>query len=84
MRPKEDLSLDPGKAYAELVGVATSECGGARTLVTPGDAGQSYVMQKLLGSNLCTGSQMPKAGQSLPANQLALISDWICQGAKNN
>jgi hypothetical protein len=41
-------------------------------------------MHKLLGTELCSGSQMPKAGQSLPANQLALISDWICQGAKDN
>jgi hypothetical protein len=83
-RPKEGLSLDAGKAYAELVGVATSECGGARTLVKAGDAGQSYLVQKLLGVDLCTGSQMPKAGQSLPAAELALISDWICQGAPNN
>jgi hypothetical protein len=41
-------------------------------------------MDKLLGANLCSGSQMPKAGQSLPAGDLAKISDWICQGAKQN
>jgi hypothetical protein len=84
MRPKEGLSLDAGAAYAELVDVAASQCGGGRKLVKAGDAGQSYLMHKLLGTELCSGSQMPKAGQSLPANQLALISDWICQGAKDN
>jgi hypothetical protein len=84
MRPKEGLSLDAGKAYAELVNVATSQCGGGRILVKAGDAGQSYLMQKLLGSDLCSGSQMPKAGQSIPSAELALISDWICQGATDN
>jgi hypothetical protein len=52
--------------------------------VKPGDVGASYLMNKLLGTNLCSGSQMPKAGQSIPADQLRSISDWICQGANSN
>ncbi len=84
MRPKEGLSLDAGEAYAELVDVVASQCGGGRTLVQAGDAGQSYLMHKLLGTELCSGSQMPKAGRSLPSAELALISDWICQGARDN
>jgi hypothetical protein len=83
-RPKEDLSLVAGEAYDELVGVATSQCGGGRTLVEPGNSGVSYLMQKLLGFDLCTGSQMPKAGQSIPAAELEAIGNWICQGAPNN
>lgn len=84
MRPKENLSLDAGVSYAELVNVATSECSGKRKLVVPGSPGASYLMQKLLNVDVCTGSQMPKAGQSLPKAQLDQISSWICSGAPNN
>jgi hypothetical protein len=84
MRPKEDLALDTGKAYAELVGVATKQCGGQRQLVVPGNPSTSYLMQKLLNVDICMGSQMPKAGQSLPAADLEVISNWICAGAPND
>ncbi|HXK19809.1 MAG TPA: hypothetical protein VNG33_18485 [Polyangiaceae bacterium] len=83
VKPKENLSLESAKSYAGLVNVASTECSG-RKLVAPSDPGNSYLMQKLLGVQLCTGTQMPKAGQSLPQNQLNLISGWICSGAPNN
>jgi len=83
-RPKEGLALDASKAYAELVGVATSQCGGKRQLVVPGSPATSYLLQKLLNIDLCTGSQMPKAGQSLAEGELDAISGWICAGAPNN
>jgi hypothetical protein len=53
-------------------------------LVKPGAPASSYLMDKLLGANLCMGSQMPKAGQSLPSTQIDTIRNWICQGAPNN
>jgi len=83
-KPKEDLDLSVGKSFGELVNVASSECNGSRKLVVPGNPGASYLLQKLLGVNLCTGSQMPKAGQSLPQAQIDAISAWICSGAPNN
>ncbi|HEV8548198.1 MAG TPA: MXAN_6577-like cysteine-rich protein [Polyangiaceae bacterium] len=83
-RPKEGLSLEASKSYDALVGVASSQCGKARLRVAAGSSGQSYLVSKLLGTDLCSGSQMPKAGTSLPAADLTTISDWICQGAKRN
>jgi hypothetical protein len=83
-RPKEGLALDVANAYAELVDVSTSQCGGKRKLVVPGSPATSYLMQKLLNIDVCTGSQMPKAGQSLPKADLDAISGWICAGAPNN
>jgi hypothetical protein len=83
-RPKDGLSLEAGVAYGELVGAAASQCDDARQLVAPGDSANSYLMQKMLGTELCSGSMMPKAGQSLAASELALISTWICQGARND
>jgi hypothetical protein len=83
MRPAQSLSLESGKAFAELVGVPADECA-SRLLVRPGSPAGSYLMDKLYGANLCTGSQMPKAGTSIPAAQIDAIRAWICQGALNN
>jgi hypothetical protein len=83
-KPKEGLALQASVAYSELVGVAASQCGGTRKLVAPGDPSASYLMQKLLGVDICTGTQMPKAGQTLPKAQLDSIGAWICAGAQNN
>jgi hypothetical protein len=82
-KPKEGLSLESGKSYGDLVGAASTECNGG-LLVKAGDVPGSYLVNKLLGTNLCSGSQMPKAGQSLASADLAKISDWICQGAPSN
>jgi hypothetical protein len=83
-RPKEELNLDIAKAYAELVDVATSQCGGKRKLVVPGSPSTSYLMQKLLNVDICSGTQMPKANTTIPAEDIATISSWICSGAPNN
>ncbi len=81
--PRGDLSLVSGKSYTQLVNVASSECSG-KVRVKPGDVANSYLENKLTGIGMCTGSQMPKIGTSLPASELATIRSWICNGAKNN
>jgi hypothetical protein len=83
-RPKEGLDLENGVSYDAIVGVAASQCSGKRLLVDPGSPSTSYMMQKLLKVDICTGTQMPKAGESLPPNETALIAAWICVGAPNN
>jgi hypothetical protein len=82
--PKEGLDLSSGKAYGALVGVASSQCNNGLKRVLPGDPAKSYLVDKLLGTNLCSGSQMPKAGTSIPAKDLEAITNWICNGAPNN
>lgn len=81
-RPAGKLTLAAGASYAALVNVAAS-CSG-RVLVKPSAVSESYLMDKLLGRALCTGSQMPKAGSSLPSAALSAISGWICEGAPKN
>jgi hypothetical protein len=81
--PKEGLDLTVGKSYADMVNVNASQCTN-RKLVLPGDPANSYMMQKMLGVSICSGTQMPKAGASIPSNQLQAIANWICQGALNN
>jgi hypothetical protein len=77
------MSLESGKSYQAIVDVASSQCS-SRKRVAPGDPGASYVMNKLMGVNLCFGSQMPKAGFGLPQADLDKIGSWICGGALND
>jgi len=81
--PRASLDLSSGKSYAELVNVASSSCS-SKVLVTPSDVSKSYLMNKLTGVGMCSGTQMPKTGTTLPAAQLDAVRSWICNGAKNN
>jgi len=81
--PRESLSLAAGSAHGELVGVKTTECSGARTLVVPGDPSASYFLSKARGVDLCgTSRRMPPPPKaSLSATDLDTIGAWICGGA---
>lgn len=81
MKAKAGLDLTLAKSYAELVKVQSSQCAAGRLRVKPGAASDSYLMQKLLGVSLCSGTQMPKAGSSLSNADLEAVAAWICQGA---
>jgi hypothetical protein len=81
VKAKAELDLNLAKSYAEIVSVEASQCSDGRLLVAPSDPSSSYLLQKILGVEMCSGSQMPKAGVSLPAADLEALSAWICQGA---
>jgi hypothetical protein len=81
VRPQAKLSLEAGESYDSLVNVKTDQCGGARIRVTPGSPAQSYLLQKLMGVDICFGTQMPKVDMKLPQQDIDTISDWICSGA---
>lgn len=83
LRPQEGMDLSAGAAFGSLVNVSASQCG-SRLRVAPGDPAASYLMDKLLGVDLCYGSQMPKIGVSLAKNDIDRIGAWICNGAQNN
>jgi hypothetical protein len=83
------LKLFDGVSRDNLVGRAAAtndqnvdeSCGG--TLVAPGDAGVSYLYQKI-STTPCAGEQMPRAETvfvPLPACEQDLIRRWIESGA---
>ena len=86
--PKKDLRLEDGASWAELVDVPAVECSDGRFRVQPGAPESSYLMDKLLGIDLCGGVQMPQSGgpgdDTLPNEDLDAVSAWICQGALDN
>ncbi len=63
------------------VDVAAYECCDGRLLVDPGNAAQSYLLDKVEGHDLCQGSQMPWMQPPLSAADQLTIRQWICEGA---
>jgi hypothetical protein len=66
-------------SFASLVGVASSQVP-ALERVTPGDAGASYLTQKLEGT-AAGGSRMPQGGPFLEEATIDVIRQWIDDGA---
>jgi len=76
------LRLDASSSYALLVGVSSAEVGSVLR-VAPGNPGGSYLVQKLEGS-AAVGARMPLGGPYLDAATLAVIRQWIADGAKKD
>jgi hypothetical protein len=82
MRPSENLDLSTASvAFAAMVNMRASQCGGSKFRVVPGDPAASYLIAKLTGVGMCSGSVMPKAGGELTPAQIDVIRAWIGTGA---
>jgi len=71
--------LDEASAYAMLVNAPSAEVSSLHR-VTPGDPDSSYLIQKLEG-HAAVGGQMPLGQPPLPAATIAIIRQWITNGA---
>jgi hypothetical protein len=86
--PSGGLDLRPGAAYGALVNVDTKYCKDGRKRVVPGQPSESYLMDKLLGTQLCDDpigptKKMP-LNSSIPDSDIEKIANWICGGALDN
>ncbi len=77
-----DLDLSAGRSFANLVNVLSTQV--ELSLVTPGDAENSYLIHKLDGRPGIVGGQMPIGILPLGAEEIAVIRQWIDAGARNN
>jgi Ca2+-binding RTX toxin-like protein len=73
------LVLDADHSYSHLVNVASKEVP-SLDRVEPGNPDDSYVVQKVEGT-AAVGGQMPLGRTPLTAEQIALIRQWISEGA---
>ena len=80
--PAGGLILKAGAAYAQLVNVPSPRSGVIR--VIPGNPSGSYLVQKLEGAPSIMGARMPLNSAPLTDAQIALIRQWIQNGAPNN
>lgn len=72
--------LDEGASYAMLVNAPSVEAPELNR-VTPGDPDASYLIQKLEGT-ASAGARMPLGSPPLPAETIAVIRQWIADGAQ--
>jgi hypothetical protein len=76
----QGLRLDAANSYTLLVGVPSTEVPSILR-VRPGDPDNSYLIQKLEG-HASVGAQMPFGGPPLTADVIAVIRQWISDGAQ--
>jgi len=78
----QGLRLDAANSYALLVGVPSTESPGTLR-IKPGDPDNSYMVQKIEGV-AAVGAQMPLGEPPLSAATIAVIRQWVTDGALNN
>ncbi len=76
--PAQSLDLT-GDSYANVVGVPSTEA--SPNLVEPGDPDASYLVLKIEGDGSILGNRMPSVGEPLTEDELALVRNWVAQGA---
>jgi mono/diheme cytochrome c family protein len=75
----QGLQLDAANSYADLVNVASNEVP-SLLRVEPGNPDDSYLVHKIEGT-AAVGGRMPLGGTPLSAETIALIRQWISEGA---
>jgi hypothetical protein len=76
------LRLDEGASYALLVNAPSVEVPELRR-VQPGNPNASYLIQKIEGT-AARGGRMPLNQPALPQETIAVIRQWIADGAPNS
>ncbi len=77
------LHLNAEEAFDALVGPPSVQ-DVSLTLVDAGDSSTSLLLQKVNSDSPPVGARMPLGGPPLSDDLIALIRDWIDQGAPNN
>ncbi|WP_111640508.1 hypothetical protein [Marinimicrobium alkaliphilum] len=77
----EGLRLDSEQASYDHLVEQPAQGVPALMRVDPGNPDDSYLVRKLEGGPDIVGDRMPQGGASLSSAQIALIRDWIANGA---
>ncbi len=80
--PAQGQDLTAGQAYANIVGISSTEVPGLQR-IEPGNPDGSYLVQKIEG-RAAVGSRMPLGRSPLSAQQIQDIRDWVSAGALDN
>ena len=78
----EGLQLDAAHSYNMLIGVPSTEQPNVLR-VSPGNAANSYMIRKIMGTPGISGLQMPYMEPPLPAATQAAMAQWVTNGAPN-
>ena len=78
----EGLQLDAAHSYNMLIGVPSTEQPNVLR-VSPGNAANSYMIRKIMGTPGISGLQMPYMEPPLPQATQAAMAQWVTNGAPN-
>ncbi len=81
--PAQGMSLEGGAAHGNLVGVASVERSDLLR-VEAGTPDESYLVKKIRGDADIEGTRMPLGRTPLSADEIAIIRQWISEGAADN
>ena len=73
-----DLS---GNSYSRIVNQSSSI---GMNYITPNNPDESYILQKIIGSNIINGNRMPLNSSQLASEKIDSMIEWINDGAQNN
>ncbi len=77
------MHLNAEESFDALVGQASVQ-DASLTRVVAGDSGTSLLFEKVSSNSPPVGARMPLGGAPLSDADIALIGDWIDEGAANN
>jgi len=77
------MRLNAGESHATTVNQASSQRPDL-LLIKPGDSAASLLFLKVSSDTPPAGETMPIFGAKLTSSELAILRDWIDQGAVNN
>jgi mono/diheme cytochrome c family protein len=81
--PAGGLDLIHAAAYEQLVNMPARAVSGSMRVV-PGDPDRSYLVRTIEGASGIAGQRMPISGPYLTESQIAIVRQWIAQGAPRN
>lgn len=84
--PGKPMSLAEGQSWSNTVNVEAAQRAGM-SRIAPGDPDGSYLVHKLQGTQQQvggSGDRMPLNLPALTSAEIAVIREWIEEGAKNN
>lgn len=78
----DGLDLSVGSAYSDTVNVPSVQMP-SLLRIRPGDPDASYLVRKIQGTGI-VANRMPLGRAPLSAQEIALIRQWVAEGAQNN
>jgi hypothetical protein len=78
--PQMELDLGDGQALADTVGVPSLERPEYER-IDPYNPDDSYLLMKVTGDDRILGDRMPAEAAALSDRNIALLTEWIRQGA---
>ena len=80
------MRLTTGQAYDAIVNVPSAQLP-SMNRITPGSPDQGYLIHKLQGTQqgvLGSGERMPRGGSPLAPSVIAMMRQWVSEGAPRN